>query len=74
MNIFWFDLKLSSFFKMKQNLQGICKFLQILIYSTMIRKKHWFIGGTLTIFHNKLQQISFKKSLYEELILGKKDM
>jgi hypothetical protein len=62
----WFEI-IIKFQDKEKNLQGICKFLQIPIYSTMIKKEKWFIGQTLTIFHSKNQ-------LYEKIILGENDM
>jgi len=63
---FWYELKLSSFFKTKDR---IYKLLQIFIYSKNINEKMKFIGETLIIFHNKLH---LKIHSYEKIMLGKK--
>jgi len=73
MNLFWYVSKLSSFFKMKHKIYK--EYVQMFIYSTMIFLKMWFSEETLNIFHNKLQQISFKFSiLWKNLMLEKNDM
>jgi hypothetical protein len=72
-NIFWYDMKLSSFFKMKHK---ICKeflhFYKFIFIKKWLRKK--FIEAILIIFHNKLPKKSFKNHLYEKVFLGKKGM
>jgi len=69
-NIFWYDFKLSSFFKMKHK---ICKefvhFYKFIFNKKTIKIFFWFIGAILIIFHNKLH----KKSLIWKSYVGEKE-
>jgi hypothetical protein len=67
MNIFYKDLKLSSFFKMKDK---ICKESDFFYKFLFITNILIFFEATLTDFHNKLQKTSFKNSFIWKNYLG----
>jgi hypothetical protein len=52
----------------------IYTFLQIYIYFKLILRIKKVVGENLVIFHNKLQINRSKNHLYENIILGEKDM
>jgi hypothetical protein len=60
MNIFWYDLKLSSFFKMKHK---ICKKSAKVYKFLFIKNLLKTFEVALTNFHDKLQNNSFQISL-----------
>jgi len=69
MNIFWYDLKLSSFFKMKHKIcKESAKVYKFLFIKNLLKK----FEAALTNFHKKLQNNSFKISLIWKNYFGEK--
>jgi hypothetical protein len=66
-NIFWYDLKLWSFFKIKHKFSLFWKFIYI---QQQLKYNIWCITGTLGIFDNNLQKTPFKNSFLWKLFLG----
>jgi hypothetical protein len=73
MNTVLYDLKLSSFLKMKHR---ICKefvnFYKFLFIQQKLRKKSDLLGKILTIFITSCNKFHSKNHLYEEKKIGEK--
>jgi len=73
MNIFWYDFKLSLFFKMKHKIyKEFVHFHKFILIKNLLRKKLDLNWGKSNFFHNKLQKKSLKNHSYEKNHFGEK--